>query len=141
MIKNSEIKIYNVDNDWNRIGSPIRKDFSNTIIDKIKKITITFVDGTRTKINTVQSFEYDSDFNIIIRDALFNITLYNAMSKGLEIKNIKIEGIITDCEDNFNKYCFETRFRYLKVVGYNGTTDLDGCYGHEYTLVDINEEL
>ena len=141
MIKNTEFKIYDIDNDWNKYGDPIRNDFSNMIIDKIKNITITFVNGTQTKINTVQSFEYDSEFNIVITDALFNATLYNAFNRNLEIKKVELCGIIADCESNCREYYFETEFENLKISRYNGGIDTDGSFSHEYTLVDINEEL
>lgn len=141
MIKSTEFKIYDIDNDWNKVGQPIREDFSNIVIDRIKNITITFVNGTQTKINTVQSFEYDSEFNMVIQDALFNATLYNAFNRNLEIKKVELCGIVADCESDFRKYYFETEFENLKVSRYNGSFELDGCRCHEYTLVDINEEL
>lgn len=141
MIKNIGFDIYDIDNDWNKTGYPIQRDFSDMVIDKVKNIIITFIDGTVTKIKTVQSIEYDSAFNIVITDALFNATLYNAFSNDLAIKNIEINGIIKDCKNDFRKYYFETKFKNLKVSRYNGKFDkYDGCY-HEYTLVDINEEL
>ena len=140
MIKQTEFKLYHMDNEWNKIGKPIRDDFSKIVIDRIKKITIVFEDETTTTISSVHNFEYDSEFEIVITDTLFNMTLYNAFGNELRIKRMVVEGFAINLEDEEErKYCFQTSFRKLKISRYVGEYGFDIVGEHIWTFADMDE--
>lgn len=140
MIKNTEMKIYNIDNDWNKRERPFMGNVSNVIFDKIKNIGVTFVDGTHTNIEYVKEVHFDSEFNIVITDAMLNVALYNAFSRKLGIENIIVDSIVKDVYTNM-PYCIELGFKDLKVSSVSCGVNMDYCHDTVYTLVDINEEL
>lgn len=139
MIKNTEIKIYNIDNEWNHVGHAIKDDFNSLVIDRIRKITVVFNNGTHTEIATVVEFEYDSDFNIAITDGMFNTTMYNAFSRNTKVRRLIVEGLVTDMNGSY--YAFETSFCNLKIASYRGRAEVNDICNHVWTLVGENEVL
>lgn len=141
MIKSTKFNIYDIDNNGEKFGDALNKNIANLLIDKIKKITVVFEEGNSTEISYLLSFSYDSDFNIVIEDKLFNMALYNAFTRGSKIKRITVGGVVVDLDDNDRPYVFETFYRNLKIARYNGTRGVDDIGYHEWTLVDKDEEL
>ena len=140
MIRQTEFKLYHMDNEWNRIGKPIRDDFPKIIIDRIQKVTVVFEDETTTTITSLRNFEYDSEYEIVITDALFNMTLYNAFGDELKIKRMVVEGIALNLDDGEErKYCFKTAYRHLKISRYVGECGFDTAGEHVWTFADIND--
>ena len=140
MIRNTEMKIYDIDNDWNKRERPIRGNITNIVFDRVKNIEFNFIDGTHTNVEYVKGFEFDSEFNIVITDSMTNIALYNAFSRKLGIKNIKVDCIVIDVYTKL-PYCVEMGFNDLKVSRVSCGANMECCTDTEYTLVDINEEL